>query len=299
MTLSEVSLPGLNGSFFAAQGARGPGILVLGGSEGGRPRYMARLLAAEGFSCLALSYFGEEPLPRHLVEVPVERIEAAMTWLVGRAETEGSRIGIVGASKGAELALLLASRQPDPVGAVVAVAPSAVVFAGISMRSDGRGRSSWSARGDALAFVPYAGLARPALCAQGLSFLPMYRAGLEDLDAVEAARIPVEDIGAPIMLVTGGRDRMWPSPQMAEMIQSRLADSGRPPAIHLHFPGAGHSIMPWAPGSRLTPFGRIANTFRLAGTSGTVALGGRWKANREALRVSWPQVVSFFREHLA
>ena len=50
MTVREESNPALNASFFAAEGPPRPGIVVLGGSEGGKPRYLARLLADEGFN---------------------------------------------------------------------------------------------------------------------------------------------------------------------------------------------------------------------------------------------------------
>jgi dienelactone hydrolase len=297
MMISEVSNTSLNASFFAAEGPPRPGILVLGGSEGGRPRYLARLLATEGFACLALSYFGEEPLPRNLVEIPIDYVESAIGWLTERPETRDTTIGVIGSSKGAELALLVASLLPAAVGAVVAFAPSAVAFGGISFRASGRRRSSWSFRGIPLPFVPYA--FRPALCLQGVSFARMYAAGLDQTIAIDAATIPVERAQAPVMLISGGRDRMWPSSRMAEMIKARMGEYGsRNDVVHLDFPDAGHSIMPWAPASQLTLIGRVMNAVRLAGVGGLVALGGKPSANRRALQTAWPQVVRFFREHL-
>ena len=297
MTVFEESNATLNASFFAAEGPPRPGIVVLGGSEGGRPRYLARLLADEGFASMALGYFGQDPLPRNLVEVPIDHVESAIGWLSGRPETRGTRIGVIGASKGAELALLVASLLPADVGAVAAFAPSAVSFGGISFRAEGRRRSSWSLRGAPLPFVPYP--FRPALCLQGVSFLPMYSAGLEDIIATKAATIPVERAQAPIMLISGGRDRMWPSSRMAEMIKARLSEYGSlNEVVHLDFPDAGHSIMPWAPDGQLTRTGRLMNAVRLAGTGGVIALGGKPSANRRALQTAWPRVVGFFREHL-
>ena len=127
----------------------------------------------------------------------------------------------------------------------------------------------------------------------------MYAAALDDTMAAKAAIIPVERAEAPMMLISGGRDRMWPSSRMAEMIKARLGEHGGGNAVvHLDFPDAGHSIMPWAPGSELTPIGRVMNAVRLTGVGGVVALGGRPGANRRALRTAWPQVVGFFRKHL-
>lgn len=290
--------PSLSGSLYVEEGPARPGVIVLGGSEGGRPRYLARLLAAEGFSCLALSYFGAEPLPRRLVEVPIDGVEVALHWLRRRSGSLSGPVGLVGASKGAELALLAASKWPDAVGAVVAYAPSAVTFAGISPRAAERRRSSWSYRGAPLPFVPFPPRARPSLCPQGVSFAPMYGAGLDDLAAVDAAAIPVETIQAPVMLISGGRDRMWPSSRMVGMVKRRLAEHGGREVVHLEFPEAGHSIMPWAPGMTMNRVGRFANGVRLAGTGGFFALGGRPSANRAALREAWPEAVAFLRTNL-
>jgi dienelactone hydrolase len=297
MTIREVSESSLHASFFAAEGPSSPGVVVLGGSEGGRPRYLARLLASEGFASLALTYFGEKPLPRSLVEVPVEHVESAIGWLMARSETRGTRVGVVGASKGAELGLLAASLFPASVGAVVAYAPASVAFGGISFRANGRRHSSWSFRGTPLPFVPYPG--RPMLCLQGISFARMYAAGLDHSIATDAATIPVERAHAPIMLISGRRDRLWPSSRMAGMIKARLSQHDSPnEVVHLDFPDAGHSIMPWAPAGELTAIGRVMNTVRLAGVGGLVALGGRPAANRQALQSAWPQVVEFLRKHL-
>src|SRR5438067_1369515 len=167
----------LVGSLLVAGDDRCPGVIALGGSEGGCPIHLAQLLADEGFACLALSYFHRAGLPRNLVEVPLEYLQAAIGWLQDRDEVSGDRVGLIGASKGAELALLSATRFPA-VGAVVAYAPSSVVFAGISFGGDGRRRSSWSDHGQPVPFVPYAPHSRPALHWRGFALVRMYRAAL-------------------------------------------------------------------------------------------------------------------------
>src|SRR5205823_7722084 len=111
-----------------------PGVLVLGGSDGGIPSHLAATLASEGFTCLALAYFGIAGLPRHLAEIPLEYVETALMWLGEQPLVAGTRVGVIGASRGAELALLAAASFPDRIGAVIAYAPSSVVFAGIDLR---------------------------------------------------------------------------------------------------------------------------------------------------------------------
>jgi len=274
-------------------------VLVLGGSEGGRPIHLAKLLAAEGFSCLALSYFGKAPLPRNLVEVPLDYVERALRWLAAGPLVKGQRVGIVGASKGAELALLAAAHVSDTVGAVVAYAPSAVSFAGIAFGGDGRHRSSWSFKGQPLSFVPYPKRARPSIGLRGISLAPIYRGALGNAEAVAAATIPIEETEAAIMLISGDRDRMWPSSAMAEMLGVRLEAAGKSQQfVHLRFADAGHSFVPWRPSRGSERVGQLLDAVRLAGFGGLFDLGGKPNANRAALAEAWPRAVTFLREHL-
>ena len=299
MEVLAVRAHGLVGSLFTADRGPRPGVVALGGSEGGCPTHIARLLATEGFSCLALSYFGAAGLPGHLVEVPIDYLETALRWFAERPEVHGDRVGLLGASKGAELALLAAALLPETVSAVAAYAPSSVAFAGIAFRGDGRRRSSWSFRGAPVPFVPYPPRARPSLGARGLSLYPLYRAALDDTEAVAAAAIPIERAEASILLIAGGRDRMWPSSAMADMLEARLTAAGKnDQVVQLRFDDAGHSFMPWAPDGRSELVGRVFNGLRLLGVGGLFDLGGRPKANRDALREAWPEAVAFFQDKL-
>ena len=140
-----------------------------------------------------------------------------------------------------------------------------------------------------MAFVPYAAASRPSLSLRGLSVAPMYRTALENRDAVAAAAIPIERTRAPVLLVSGDQDGMWPSSQMAEMMKARLARVGREDqVVHLRYPKAGHALAPWAPhGARSRIMSRLYD------------LGGQPHDNREAALDAWPKAVSFFRTHLS
>lgn len=291
---------GLVGVHFAPTDEPQPGVVVLSGSEGGCPVHAAALLANEGLSCLALSYFRAPGVPKDLVEIPLDYIETAVHWLLEQPSVAGDRIGVLGASKGAELALLCAATFPSEVAAVVAYAPSSVAFAGISFRGDGRRRSSWTYRGAPLPFVPYAPGARPKLSWRGLKLAPMYTAALADAAAVSAAAIPIERAEAEILLISGDRDSMWPSSAMAHTLARRLSDADKSDRLtHLRYPDAGHSLIPWAPDTRSTTFARLADRLRLAGFGGLFELGGRPRANRRAHDDAWPQVVTFLTRSVA
>lgn len=80
----QVRLAGkLHGVLFlpAATGPR-PGVLVLGGFEGGVPLNMAAWLASHGYAALALAYFRYEDLPTALEEIPLEYFGGAIARFI-------------------------------------------------------------------------------------------------------------------------------------------------------------------------------------------------------------------------
>ena len=89
-----------------------PAILVLGGGAGHSSLFRAELLARSGFIAVALSYFGEGSLPPLLQEIPLEYFQTAMGWLSSHPLVDPHRLGLWGISRGAELALILASFFP-------------------------------------------------------------------------------------------------------------------------------------------------------------------------------------------
>ena len=289
---------GLVGTLFLppASASRGA-VLALGGAGGGLSEGAARTLASEGFAALALAYFGLDGLPRELVEIPLEYFEGAIAWLKRHPRVDAGRVAVVGNSKGGELALLLGATYPQDVGAVVGYAPSAVVWQGITFDREvyhGGPRSPWALRGDA---VPFVALARPGAAEmvrmmeslledRPVSTRAFYERALHDEAAVAAASVPVERIEAPVLLVSGTDDRLWPSTLLSEMAIGRLEAHEHPFACeHLRYEGAGHMIAP--PGYE--PATSWASRFEL---------GGGREANEFANADSWPKVLGFLGEAL-
>ncbi len=129
----------------ASGGGRRPAILLMGGSEGGLDIIsgMAADFAKQGYAALALAYWKEQGLPQTLELIPLEYFDKAVGWLKARPEVDPKEIGAIGWSRGSEAVLLLGSRNPD-VHAVVAIAPSGIVWAGINYGA-GANKSAWSA----------------------------------------------------------------------------------------------------------------------------------------------------------
>jgi dienelactone hydrolase len=255
------SVPGFPGAVFArlpnAPGApRRPAIIVLGGSEGGAgtARAYAPKLASHGYAVLGLPYYApgwgsprEFPtLPADFIDIPVDRLDSARAWLAARPDVDAGRIGLYGVSKGAEYALLAATRF-SWVKAVAAIVPSDVVWEGWGAASTAEGtRSSFAWRGAPLPFVPYVGMQAAFAAAQAAgrpaSLREPHAAGRRaHPERVAAARIPVERYRGALLVAGGGVDDVWPSAEMAQAIADRRRAAGLPTVVLL-FPRAGHPL---------------------------------------------------------
>jgi dienelactone hydrolase len=266
------------------------GVVILGGSEGGVPEQLAAVVAAHGFTTLALGYFGAPGLPQTLTDIPIETVQRAVTFMHARREVCTSRsIAILGGSKGAELALLAASTFSG-IGPVVATAPSSIVFSGIGENRSDPDPSSWSYGGKPLPFAN--GKVPPAVSAaldaqmkagQKPSFLDSYLAQL-DGNTQAKAPIAVERIDAPVMVVAGGSDRLWPSAHMARLVADRLKAHAHPYADAIDiYPRAGHPIG--------LPFQFAIAELAHAG----IALGGTPTSNERAAEAAWPLMIHFLQ----
>ena len=268
-------------NYFAADPAtasRGA-VIVLGGSEGGlgNSSRMARRLAADGFDAIAVSYFGEPGQAEKLDLIPIEPIDRALAWLNARPGA-AEPVAVVGVSKGGELALLVASRNPA-ISAVVAAVPSNVVWAGID-QTGGVVGSSWTVGGRPLPYTPY-DLSK--------GFTGIFNLYVDSLPgASPEAEIPVERIAGPVLLVTGRADSLWPSTEMADRVQARLAAHGfAHPVEHLAYADAGHAV--FGPPVRADAPG-LQNALYVGGT-----LDGLVAARADV----WPRTIAFLRAALA
>jgi hypothetical protein len=144
---------GLVGTLFIPAGTGPhPGVIVLGGSEGGLMEGRAALLASHGFAALALAYFNKEHLPKQLVLIPVEYIGTAISFMESQPSVLPSKLAIYGISRGGELALLSAATYSQ-IRAVAAVVPSGVVFQGLKKSIHEEPSSSWSIDGIPVPFA--------------------------------------------------------------------------------------------------------------------------------------------------
>jgi pimeloyl-ACP methyl ester carboxylesterase len=259
-------------------GGSSVGVLVLAGSSGRIETDRCRLLARTGISALSIRWFGGEGQPGGICEIPLETFTAAIDLL--QAQGAG-RVGVLGVSKGAEAALLLAIRDPR-IDAVVALSPTSVVWANVGPGSDGTTypyRSSWTWEDEPLPFVPYDDDWAPAEAEnEPIAHRTSYERSRQTFgEAAARAVIPIEKSSAEILLVAGGDDEMWPSLEFAQELASRGASAGRSVKV-ISASDAGHR-------ARLPGEGPAApsDRFRYGGTAeADAALGAK----------AWPDIVN-------
>lgn len=260
-----------------------PGVVLFHGSSGNRPVAPARVLAARGFTVLALQYFSPEHpgLPDALVEVPVEYADRAVEWLASHETTTDDPVSLGGFSRGGELALLVGTRHE--VGAVVNWVGAGLLFnavvlgddLGVSDRSPDT--SAWTIGGDPLSHP-----SREEFDPE-MSLTDAYRTWLEVTpeETVADAEIPLERIDAPLLFVSAGGDGVWPSRFLLNRAEERLDAADYDYRVEHHsYDEAGHGIsVPFLPTWPNRPGGPFGGT--LAGTA--------------AAEVdSWPRAVEYF-----
>jgi len=281
-TGQRVQNGGVFANYYPAQGdRRGPAVLLLGGSEGGIGRAIAKDAAAlqsAGLNVLAVGYFGVPGQPKTLERVALETFDRALEWLRLRPEVDPQRISVFGVSKGAEAALLVATRHPE-LRALVAGVPSSVVWPGVNPRSLDPA-PSWTVDGRSLPVLPYGPL-RPSLLLGHLGTL--YRGGLKGLARHPAAIIPVEKIRGVVLLICGEDDSLWPSCEMAGQLEAKATVLNGPHITVLAYNNAGHESV----GVPLSPkSGDLGSLSRWGGTN---------EGNNAARTAGWPQIVELLR----
>ncbi|NYJ02292.1 acetyl esterase/lipase [Nocardioides thalensis] len=246
--------------------ATGVGALVLAGSSGRVDEERAALLARHGALAESVQWFGGPGQHDGPWEIALE-------LFLGRVDDlaeDCDRVVVLGTSFGAEAALLTGVHS-DRVSAVVAFAPSDVVWTGVT--GDGRATSHWTLGNEALACVPFVDDWEPA--GDPPAYVDFYRACRARFPekAAEAA-IPVERI-PEVVTVAGGDDQVWPAVEHAESIAVRRRRHGLA-TIVVTDPEAGHrTVLPGEP---------------VVAAGARMARGGTEEADRRLGRAAWGHI---------
>jgi dienelactone hydrolase len=281
---------GLVGTVYDPPGeGRRAAVIVLPGSQGGipLPTSWAGGLASRGYVVLALAYFNAEGLPPLLQNIPLEYFATAVEWLKSQPSVDPTRIGVMGTSRGGELALLLGATYPSAFRVVVANVPSNVVWPGLSDDSD---TPAWTLKGKPVASVR----SHFTAADRNLSGRERFLKRLQDAKAIASAEIPVERIDGPLLMFSGKDDQLWPSDVFCARVVQRLqAHQFKHPVEHYSYENAGHQIArPFVPTSdvrqvRIHPVSGRPNMF-----------GGTPEGQNRANEQAWEKLLVFLGKYL-
>ena len=266
-----------------------PGLIVLGGSEGGLSESDSAMFASRGFTALSLAYFGAGRMPPTLQNIPIEYFGRAIEWLRRRREVDGCFVGIYGASRGAEAALIAAATYT--VEAVIARSPSHLRWEGVTA-GHLPGGPAWTFGGRPLPYVSnYIPLTFAAtyvwdtLTGTPVRQTPLFLADLAHSKDTASAEIPVERIAGPVLLLSGRDDQIWPSSLMAARLIKRLRQANRPYRDEsMTYDGVGH----WIP-LAYVPIRGLRQNMKLA-------IGGTPEGIAKAQADSWPRILRFLAD---
>jgi uncharacterized protein len=208
---------------YLSEGEKQPLIVAFGGGSGGNDWERNYLkdkrdsLLAHSFAVLAIGYFKTENSPGSLDRISLNAIADTIISIAKRTpEIDTARIILMGASKGGELVLNLASRYSCFKG-VIALSTSHVSFPAITISAN---TSSWMYNDGEVTYVPAPfKTIWPALKGD---LLGAFSIMLEDTAAVTKAEIEVEKINGPILILSANEDEQWPATKMSEQLVERL-----------------------------------------------------------------------------
>ncbi|MBP5605644.1 MAG: hypothetical protein J6X60_08895 [Ruminiclostridium sp.] len=231
---TTVQRHGFEGILYRGNGSKDKAMIVMSGSNGGMTLTAkeAVFYHNSGIPALALALFGTKQTKKDLDRVPAEYVERAVRWLKKRGY---KKVGIDGASKGSEMALLAASLIPD-ISCVIARVPSFFISEGLSGNGKNKGPSGtscWSWRGKELPYAPYRSrkfnIIRMLMKEKELHIISFNRGKKVTPETV----IPIQRIKAPILFISSKHDEVWDS-YKSSVIMERMLDKASFPYPHKH-----------------------------------------------------------------
>lgn len=252
-----------------------PGVIDLFGGIGGLVEFRASLLASHGFAVLALAYFNFEDLPTELLEVDLEYFEEAANFLIAHPKVQGPHVGVVGVSKGAEIALSMACFLKQVVAAVCINGPH---FANEP--------TSHRYRDIVVSGAPFSP-EHLLFDNLGTMIFKHYMGG----DVINQKNlIPVEKVQGQLLFIVGENDECVNSKRSAEQCLDRLQRHGKSNGRILAYPGAGHLIEP--------PYSPLCYASWSPGFPFPLLWGGEAVAHAAAQEHAWAELQKFLRQQL-
>nr|WP_300003459.1 alpha/beta fold hydrolase [Tissierella sp.] len=216
-------------------------VITFSGSDGGIYENISNYLSSDGYELLAVKYFGGEGQPKQGESIALELYESIYSYIEANCKNIDT-ITLVGASKGAQLALLLAAHY-ESVDNLVLVAPTAHVWSHNPL--DGEKSGFWTYKGEELEYLngEKSGVAviktlTNLLLNKPHDQLVFANSEFENSTNLEEARIKVENSDAKILAFYGEDDRMLDAKTGAELIKKHASNE-----VIIHgYKNTGHAL---------------------------------------------------------
>lgn len=273
----EVREHGIKGTFFIPIDAGGElyaGIVDMFGGVGGTVEHRAALMASKGFATLALEYMNTDAKIEY--QTNLEYFEGALEWLLKQPNVISHAAGVIGTSKGAELAMLMGIISPK-VKAIACI--NGLHLLSVVDMTHGDDRFS------AMDFPGTFSLK------EGGTWFKGHIASLVDESITEKCAIPTERNNAHVLFINCSDDECC-DPKSTDHMIARMAQNGKSHLCErILYQGAGHLLEPpYSPHYRQT-----YTTF----PGSLVLWGGETEAHARAQEDVWPRMINFFRTRLA
>ena len=186
-------------------------------------------MAPHGLAVLGLAFFNEKGISKTLDQIPMEYFVNAINYLETQPSIDSSRIGLVGGSRGAEAAFLLATID-NRIKSVVVTTPSKVAWYGLTLAM-----SAWTYKGSD---IPALSLALDS----NAKLFERFQVALQNEDNVSQTLFKFENINGPILMISAKKDQVWPSYQMSKDIEMYLQQKGFKHAVTHNTYQTGHGF---------------------------------------------------------
>jgi hypothetical protein len=212
---------GFEGIIYDAENGDDRLLIIIQGLKGLElPEKYAKLFSEQGYSALALSYYGAEGQKKDMRAIPLDQFQLACDEM---KRLGYKRIGIYGNSKGAGMALLAASVVSD-ISLVIAASSFGHIMQGTGKASEDICKAMVSFKGNDFPYVVKGKLMSDFIkrCFRERNIRLLYFFDEWDKKGTEENEIPVEKINGDILFLTSTYDESVPAKRDAELLCKRL-----------------------------------------------------------------------------
>ena len=269
----KVSSGRLRGTLFVPKSTpRTAGVIDLFGSAGGLIELRASLLASHGYAVLALAYVMYEDLPKNF-SFDLDYFDEAVQFMTSHPRVDGARgLGVIGVSKGAEIALHMTSHNPD-IKACVSINGSPFHCFG-----------EHTYRGQLVKVQDFGGnaLEKVIETEEGMIFKHAHVANRDQCDT-----IPVHQARDASFLIINCADDESVYGHTALETAQLIRKSGNTKCLVKIYPGAGHLLEP--------PYTPLCRSVYHGVLDHYVAYGGEPRLHAAAQEDMWRSLLQFFK----